>query len=104
MYIPAMFSKIISKIIKPASVLMAAVMLTTFCVVAFHHHDDGDGDKDHCSICFVAQVLASSSHSPVVVALAKPVLSPIVQQFCKIIPLIKAVCLNTLFIHGPPLV
>lgn len=103
MYSPPMFTKIISKMIKPVSVLMVAAVLSTVGIVAFHHHDRNSGAEDNCSICFVGQVLASSSHSPVVVAFAKPDLSPIFQQFRKIIPPIKTAFLNTHFIHGPPL-
>jgi hypothetical protein len=101
---PPMLSWLASKITKPVSALMVALVLSAVGMVALHHHDHHDGAEDHCTICFVEQILSSSNHTAVIVELAKPVLALAFRQFCKIIPLIQAACLHTLCIHGPPLV
>jgi hypothetical protein len=91
------------KIFKYFALLLAAVLMSTVCVVAFHHHDHHEGAEDSCAICFAGQVLAAANHAPAPVKLAKPVLVPVFRQFCQTAPFIQTICLNSLFIHGPPL-
>jgi hypothetical protein len=99
-----MLKGIISKLVKPLSALLVVAMLGTVCLVAFHHHDHHDGGEDRCALCLARQILSTSHHAVATVEFAKPVLALAFRQFCKITLFISTVCLNTYYIHGPPLV
>jgi hypothetical protein len=87
---------------KIVSALLAAMLLSAVVSVALHHHDRHDGAEDHCTLCWVGQILASSGHAVAPVKLAQPVFSWPQLPLCKIIPRVKNICLKTLCIHGPP--